>query len=273
MCRWLIYFGNEILLNKILFNGENSIIKQSYKKTFTPFLEEPNKRNHEINADGFGIGWYSKNIIEPCLYISTNTPWSDINIKRLSKHISSNLIFAHIRAIKPLSSSIVHEYNCHPFIHKNFMFMHNGDLKNFLSFKKKIIYDLKDNVFNIIKGNTDSEYVFSIFLNFLSNDKFENGGDIDINEFKTLVLKTINKIESYQSEIPMSMNFAFTDGKTIICTRYINSDEEPPSLYFRFLDETIIVSSEPVDYIDNWNYISKNNLIIYNKNSITIEEI
>ena len=62
MCRWLIYFGNEILLKEILFNGENSIIKQSYKKTFTPFLEEPNKRDHEINADGFGIGWYSKNI-------------------------------------------------------------------------------------------------------------------------------------------------------------------------------------------------------------------
>ena len=48
MCRWLIYFGNEILLKEILFNGENSIIKQSYKKTFTPFLEEPNKRDHEI---------------------------------------------------------------------------------------------------------------------------------------------------------------------------------------------------------------------------------
>lgn len=273
MCRWLIYLGNEIPLNNILFNGENSIIKQSYKKTFTPFLEEPNERDHEINADGFGIGWYSEDIKEPCIYISTNTPWSDINIKRLSNHISSKFIFAHIRAIKPLSQSIIHEYNCHPFSYKNFMFMHNGDLKNFNNFKKKIINYLSDNVFNLIKGSTDSEYVFAIFLNFLSKKIFKNGGELEVNYFKTIVLKTIKKIESYQSKIPMSMNFAFTDGKTIICTRYINNDEEPPSLYFRVLDSSVIISSEPVDYDDNWKYITKNNLVIYNKNTISIEPI
>ena len=273
MCRWLIYFGNEILLKEILFTGENSIIKQSYKKTFTPFLEEPNKRDHEINADGFGIGWYSNKIEEPCIYISTNTPWSDVNIKRLSNHISSKFIFAHIRAIKPLSQSIIHEYNCHPFNYKNFMFMHNGDLKNFVSFKKKIIHNLNDKVFNLIKGNTDSEFVFAIFLNFLSKKIFKKGGILEINYFRSLVLKTIKKIESYQPNIPMSMNFAFTDGKSIICTRYINTNEEPPSLYFRVMNKSVIISSEPVDYDDNWKYITKNNLVIYNKNTISIEPI
>ena len=99
MCRWLIYFGDTITLHDILFDGHNSIIKQSYKKTFTPFLEEPNSRDHEINADGFGVGWYHDQINDPCLYISTKPPWSDINIKRISKYIKSKLVFTHIRAI------------------------------------------------------------------------------------------------------------------------------------------------------------------------------
>ena len=273
MCRWLIYIGKEITLNEILFNGENSIIKQSYKKTFTPFLEEPNKRDHEINADGFGIGWYNNTLQEPCLYISTNTPWGDINIRKLSNYITSKFIFAHIRAIKPLSLSIIHEYNCHPFTHRNFMFMHNGDIKNFISFKKKIVNDLKDDVYKIIKGNTDSEFAFAIFLNFLDKETFFDGRQLEINFFKEIVIKTIKKLVKYGNNIPMSMNFAFTDGNTIICTRYINNDEEPPSLYFRIMENSAIISSEPVDYDDNWKYITKNNLVIYSKNTISIEPI
>jgi glutamine amidotransferase len=270
MCRWLIYIGDNITINNILFDGHNSIIKQSYKKTFTPFLEEPNIRDHIINADGFGVGWYNINFLEPCLYISTNTPWSDINIRRVSRYIESKLIFAHIRAIKPLSISLVHEYNCHPFTHKNFMFMHNGDLKNFINFKKRIINDLDDDVYKIIKGNTDSEYAFALFLNFLDKDLFINGGNLDYILFKKNVIKLIEKLIDYGDNIPMSMNFAFTDGKTIICTRYINADDEPPSLYYRILNNNIIISSEPVDYDDSWVYIKKNSIITYKNNTTNL---
>ena len=273
MCRWLIYYGDSIKLHDILFDGHNSIIKQSYKKTFTPFLGEPNIRDHEINADGFGVGWYNDNINDPCLYISTNTPWSDINIKRLSKYIESKVIFTHIRAIKPLSISIVHEYNCHPFTHKNFMFMHNGDLKNFIDFKKKIINDIGDDIYKIIKGNTDSEFAFALFLELLDYKFFLNGGYIEPLALKETIIKLMKKLIEYGNNVPMSMNFAFTDGKTIISTRFINSNEEPPSLYYRILDTNIIISSEPVDYDESWNYIEKNSIITYSNSKIHIEKI
>jgi predicted glutamine amidotransferase len=273
MCRWLIYYGDIIKLHDILFDGHNSIIKQSYKKTFTPFLGEPNVRDHEINADGFGVGWFQNDMNDPCIYISTNTPWSDINIKRLSKYIDSKLIFTHIRAIKPLSISIVHEYNCHPFSHKNFMFMHNGDLKNFIDFKKKIINDISDDIYKIIKGNTDSEYAFGLFLNLLEEKFFLNGGFLEPNIFKSKIIELIKNLIKYGNNEPMSMNFAFTDGKTVVSTRFINSDEEPPSLYYRILNNNIIISSEPIDYDESWNYIEKNSIVTYSNNNINIEKI
>ena len=274
MCRWLIYIGDNITINNILFDGHNSIIKQSYKKTFTPFLEHPNIRNHQINADGFGVGWYKDDFLEPCLYISTKTPWSDINIRKISNYIESKLIFTHIRAIKPFSISLVHDYNCHPFTHKNFMFMHNGDMKNFISFKKKIINNLDDDVYQIIKGNTDSEYAFALFLNLLDKKTFTNGNLIEPELFKNNIIKLIHTLIEYSGNIPMSMNFAFTDGNTIICTRYINDDnDDPPSLYYKIYNNNIIISSEPVDYNDNWIYIPKNSIVIYKNNNIFIEQI
>lgn len=274
MCRWLIYKGSETKLHNILFEGHNSIIKQSYKKTFTPFLEEPNRRDHEINADGFGIGWYKDNIYEPCTYVSVKPPWSEVNIKNLSKYIDSKLIFAHIRAIKPLSISLVHEFNCHPFSHKNFIFMHNGDLRNFISFKKKIINELNDDIYNIIKGNTDSEYAFALFLNLLDKKLFYEGGRLDISEFKNKVITLINKLVEYGCNEPMSMNFAFSDGNTLVCTRYLNDDnDEPPSLHYKITHNNIIISSEPTDKDNSWVFIPKNSIVTYAQNKIVIENL
>jgi len=274
MCRWFIYFGDKILLRDILFTSKHSIIKQSYQKKFTPFLEEPNKRDHEVNVDGFGVGWYVHGYSEPCLYTSTKTPWADHNIQRISDFIYTKKIFAHIRAIKPFSKSIVHEYNCHPFIHKNFMFMHNGDISNFCNFKKQLINILKDDVFKLGKGNTDSEFAFLLFINQLNEELFNNGGYLSKNCMILYIKNIINTLLLYNKGYVMSLNFAVTDGKTTVCTRFINSDvENPPSLYYNKFDNNIIISSEPTDYQNNWIIIEKNKMLAYSNKKIYIEDI
>jgi len=273
MCRWFIYFGDKVLLKDILFTSKHLIIKQSYQKKFTPFLDEPNKRDHEVNVDGFGVGWYVGKKKDLCLYTSTKPPWNDQNLYRISEYLKTNRVFAHIRAIKPFSNSIVHEFNCHPFIHKNLMFMHNGDIQNFINFKKDIIMNLKEDIFKLSKGGTDSEFAFLLLLNQFDKKIIDNGGYIRKERIKECILNIINTFIEYNKN-PMSMNFAFTDGKTIICTRFINSDEDnPPSLYYKQISSGIAISSEPIDYHDGWNIIEKNNILVYNNNILEIDNI
>ena len=272
MCRLFIYFGDSINFKEILFSQKHSIIKQSYMKTYTPFLNIPNIRDHEFNVDGFGIAWYFDNSKNPCLYTSTKPPWNDINIKRLSKYLSSKLIFGHVRAIKPFSKSLVHEYNCHPFQYKNFLFMHNGDIKNFDFYRKNVIGILKNDVYKIIKGNTDSEYAFALFLNILDDKIFKNGGYIkDIGVFRNLINNLINSLLKICNDTCMSLNFGITDGNTIICTRFLNcKDEEPPSIHYKTYNNNIMISSEPIDYDDDWTVLGKNKMLIYSNNKIII---
>tara|TARA_B110000208_G_scaffold191728_1_gene259812 strand:+ start:6257 stop:7069 length:813 start_codon:yes stop_codon:yes gene_type:complete len=269
MCRWYIYIGKKINIYDIIYNNKHSIFKQSYQKKFTPFIES-NNRDNEVNVDGFGLGWYNNNV--PYLYLSIKTPWTDLNLKNISKILETNFIFAHIRGIKPFSNNYqVHEYNCHPFNYKNFLFMHNGDIVNFNKIKKNIILQLKDNIYNIIKGTTDSEHIFALFLNLL-DEKYLNNQYIEVNIFKNYILKLIKLLNSFNNEV-MSLNLAITDGKTIICTRYINSEKEnPPSLYYKINNDNIQIASEPIDYMNDWILIGKNKLLIYNKN-IKIENI
>lgn len=266
MCRWFVYSGNKIKLDDILYKHNNSIIKQSYAKTYTPFLEEPNIRDHEINVDGFGIGWYIDNINNPCYYTSIKTPWSDFNFKRLSKILESKLIFAHIRAIKPFSDGLIHEFNCHPFNIDNLLFMHNGDFKNFKEYIKLVINKIDDEILLKLKGNTDSEYIFLLIMSFLKNK--EKTKENIISSIKD-VIKYINTITKHV----FSFNIAITDGNFIVFTRYISNEEKPPSLYYKFFDKNICISSEPINYDDDWVYIPKNIIGYYYNNEINIEKI
>ena len=59
MCRLCIYIGSNINLD-LLLEPSNSILKQSLGDPFTPFLEDKNPRDHEINGDGFGLCWRKK---------------------------------------------------------------------------------------------------------------------------------------------------------------------------------------------------------------------
>ena len=280
MCRWFIYFGTKANLKILLCSSSHSLVKQSYKQPNTPFLDFPNNRDHDINVDGFGLGWYDKRYQDPCIYVNIKPPWNDHNLIRLSKVIDVNLLFAHIRAIKPFSKSIVHDYNCHPFYFKNFMWMHNGDIAGFCDYKKKIIIKLKKNILNNVKGNTDSEYAFALFLNILNDDIINNGGHLEPEYFKNKVIETLKLLidiakESNPNNV-LSMNFAVTDGKTIICTRYITSnDEDPPSLYYRKRNTNLIISSEPINKKEKeWKLIGKNKIIIILENKkIKIESI
>ena len=83
-----------------------------------------------------------------------------------------------------------------------------------------------------------------------------------------------------------SMNLAITDGKNVICTRYLNhSVDEPPSLYL-FLENRnhgnaigrqleCIIASEPLYHSDDgWSFIPKNSIItIEYKQEPVIENI
>ena len=281
MCRLCIYKGSNINLEYLL-KPTNSILKQSLNYPFTPFIEDKNSRDHEINGDGFGICWEkNKDIFS---YKSVRPPWNDTNIINLSKYIESSFYFTHVRAIKPFSTySSVHEHNCHPFKYNNFIWMHNGEIKNKIILSNYLHKNSCLNLIANIKGNTDSELAFYIFLSLLENKYLKEGKKMAQNYFYKKVIECIKIITSLINEVS-SLNFSVYDGNTIICTRYINSkDENPPSLYYgkniklknKGLNNNIIISSEPINTNrSDWILVPKNKLLILTcNNKIILKDI
>ena len=265
MCRFFIYFGEKkYYLFDLLYSPKHSILKQSYMQKYTPLLEKNNHRDHEFNVDGFGILTCNSYNNDYFLYTNTLPPWNDHNLKSITKMIRTKFIFSHIRAIKPFSPvSSVHVFNCHPFIFQNYAWMHNGDVSQFLQFKYKIIKRIDNEFIPFIKGNSDSEHLFYLFLTFLKENKNKNLIDI----FNILFIWINEEIEG-----PSSLNIALTDKQNIICTRFIaHSTDNPPSLYYKSTRESIMISSEPIFYCDDWILIEPNNILYFNKLQIEIK--
>lgn len=211
-----------------------------------PAIEQDRRR--PVNGDGFGVGFYTDPKLgpEPCIFTSTLPAWNCENLERLAAKTCSNLIFAHVRAT---TEGTLAENNCHPFQHNTLMWMHNGNVGGWKYIKRALADSLADKWYLGVKGGTDSEWAFALFLDLMEKEGADPSSDPGPEGFgqaflRRVMMKTIAKINEFVREIPEKhnvtgvetrslLNFAVTDGHTVICTRYISSKtDEPASLYF-----------------------------------------
>lgn len=254
-----VYKGSdEILLSKLILDPTHSILKQSFDSRLrlvsqprsqnATTLTNQDTRRGQNNADGFGIGFYTEPKLgaAPCLFTSTTPAWNCVNLQRLASKTASHLIFAHVRATTEGSLS---EDNCHPFCHGSLMWMHNGGLGGWKQIKRRLGERLADKWYLGVVGGTDSEWAFALFLDTLErmghDPSSQPVGGFGPTVLRKAMLKTIAIINELIDGIPESMvhaenvdtrsllNFALSDGHTVICTRYVgSSSDEAASLYY-----------------------------------------
>jgi predicted glutamine amidotransferase len=212
MCRWIAYSGDPVLLESLLIKPKNSLfIDQSIssKSAETP-----------TNADGFGVGWYDK-MPTPGLYRSIRPAWNDFNIRDLAAHIESHLVLAHVRAT---SMATVQETNCHPFRHKNWLYVHNGEIFGVEAIRQYLTGAVAEEFFTEILGTTDSEVMFYLALTFgLETDPL--GGLARMAGFVEEQGRSKGIHES------LWMTLGVSDGNDIYAVRYA-SDGNAPTLYY-----------------------------------------
>jgi len=256
MCRWLAYSGPRLSLNMLLFEPENSLIRQSLSAANSVV---------PTNGDGFGLGWYDE-YPEPGLFRDTVPAWNDTNLKSVARHIRSGLFFAHVRASTGTSTS---RDNCHPFIHGHAMFMHNGAVGGYGKIRRDLEHLIPTDLYHARQGTTDTE---AFFLLALGHGLLEDPA--------AALARTTALIEDLMAaqEVtePLQAAVAFSDGKTITALRY-SSDRQSPSMYYRasgdlymrdgqihFADgeDTTLILSEPLEKPeDNWTEVPEGSVL------------
>jgi len=121
-----------------------------------------------LNGDGFGIAWYSPLSKKPAVFKEIIPAWNSHNLVELARVSTGTCILAHVRQT---SGASIEQSNCHPFVYKKFSFMHNGLVACFSQVKRDILNILSQKSFDMIKGGTDSEHVFALWLDLYRKEK------------------------------------------------------------------------------------------------------
>jgi glutamine amidotransferase len=183
--------------------------------------------------------------------------------------------------VRAASVGEVSESNCHPFQYKNLLMAHNGGIETFNLVKRRLREPLSNEMYNWIKGQTDSEHIFAYLVDYLSKnhkkvttdaiaDSFENTFDY----CKKIMAESGVKEAAY-------LNMCVTDGAFIVATRWCSDpNEEPLTMYHsegsRYVvedgttrleapkddDNAVLVVSEKLTDGPQWTMIPKNHLVM-----------
>ena len=120
--------------------------------------------------------------------------------------------------------------------------MHNGGLGGWKHIKRRLGGRLADKWYLGVIGGTDSEWAFALFLDTLErmghDPSLESDKGFGPTVLRKAMLRTIEIINELIDQIPESvihaenvdtrslLNFAVTDGRSVICTRYISSSTD-----------------------------------------------
>lgn len=231
------------------------------------------------NGDGFGVGWYA-NKPEPGLFKDAMPAWNDQNLHELCAQTKASLFFAHVRAS---TQGGVQRNNSHPFKYKNWLFQHNGDVEAFSKIKRTLQNEVSEDLYPMIRGNTDSETSFYLALTYGLQENPKSA-------LEKMIGRLIRAQEESGIKKDLSFSASVTDGSSLYTMRYFTPGATVRTQFYtkdmaRVVDvggtakesewpsKGVVVVSEPLDRLsDYWTPVPESSFMTIRDGEIKIED-
>ena len=215
MCRALLYLGEPVVLDNLLFQPDSALVRQSYMP----------KMLNMLNLAGFGLrAWdpASHAPDKPFFYGSPSLPVFDRNLKNLAEKVRAGCVLAHVRGVAYSTAVEISLQNVHPFQFEGLQWAlaHNGDLAGISEMKPHLAPHVTPEFLPRIRGTTDSEWIYALFVSQLKNPA-EKASESEV--FAALE-STLAIIREARKKIGMaissSANLFIANGSQLAAVRY-----------------------------------------------------
>ena len=215
MCRALLYLGQPVLLDNLLYQPDSALIRQSYMP----------KMLHMLNLAGFGLrAWdpASANPEQAYSYYSQSLPVFDRNLQNLANKIRPSCVLAHVRGVAYSTRVEISLQNVHPFHFANvpLVLAHNGDLADFARMKPLLLEHIKPEFLAQIHGTTDSEWIYALLVSQLADPR----DTLEENAVFAAIENTLQIIREVRARLGIalssSVNLFIANGAQLAAVRY-----------------------------------------------------
>jgi glutamine amidotransferase len=185
------------------------------------------------HPDGWGLGWYEEG--QPRVVRSLTGAHGDQEFEKVSHFVTARTVIAHVRKA---SVGAVAPQNTHPFQHGGWLFAHNGTLPEWDAVRAPLEALIDPSLLAQVRGETDSERCFFLFLTRLRKRCDLHGARVDdaveaLRETQTLLKETL--------PAPASTTFILSDGRLFLACRR---------------GRTLFFSAPPLDGGGSCNYVA-----------------
>ena len=215
MCRALLYLGEPVLLDNLLFQPDSALVRQSYMP----------KMLNMLNLAGFGLRAWDPGSHEPdkpFFYGSPSLPVFDRNLKNLAEKVRAGCVLAHVRGVAYSTAVEISLQNVHPFQFEGlpWSLAHNGDLAGLTEMKPLLAKEIRPEYLARIRGTTDSEWIYALFVSLLPDAR----APASEQEVFDALERTLSILREVRQKIGMTLsssaNLFIANGTQLAAVRY-----------------------------------------------------
>lgn len=163
---------------------------------------------------GWGVGFYQAG--EVLLKRRPIDDRAEIGLADMLRDIRSDLVVAHVRAA---TVGTLRTENTHPFRYRQWLFAHTGTIEAFSTLRSRLSESLPQFLQRDVRGETDSELLFHLFLSFLHDAGQLDRPAVDASAARTALRSSISLVDRLCAEEghpPSAMNILVTSPEYLL---------------------------------------------------------
>jgi predicted glutamine amidotransferase len=163
---------------------------------------------------GWGLGFYQGGEVLMRRRPIDERP--EIDVAKLAGDVRADLVVGHVRQA---TTGPLRTENTHPFRYRQWLFAETGTVSEFHQVRERLIASVPDFLRTGIRGDTDAEVLFHVFLSFLHDAGRLNDGLVEGPLVREALRSTLAVVDGMTSEVGSAvanLNILVSDGDQLI---------------------------------------------------------
>jgi glutamine amidotransferase len=245
MCRHLAYLGPPVTLRSVVIEPPHGLYKQSWAPRF--------QRHGTVNADGFGVGWYSPVDPDPARYRRTIPIWGDESFADVARVTRAVAMLAAVRSATP--GTDLGPAPIAPFTSGPWLFSHNGVIDGWPGSAAGLAETLPADLLLGLEARVDSALLWALVRHRLRLGLTAADALSD----------TVATLDA--AGVTGRFNLLMTDGRSIAATA------AGDTLYYRRGSQQMIVASEPGDDNPGWTEVPDDSVVTADPEQVSVTKL
>src|SRR3984893_14785839 len=163
---------------------------------------------------GWGLGFYQGGEVLMRRRPIDERP--EIDVAKVAADVRADLVVGHVRLA---TVGALRTENTHPFRSRQWLFAQTGTVSEFEQVRERLVASVPDFLRSGIRGDTDAEVVFHVFLSFLHDAGRLNDGLVEPSLVREALRSSLAVIDGMTAEVgtePVKLNLMVSNGDQLI---------------------------------------------------------